>query len=446
MPLDREHPARSRSASKSVIVPPVAALDFGSELAFQALIVRFRTVPCRALWQNRCMTRRIRTLLGVAALLTLLGGCYSHSFPERLQRFGAAGPDRANVFVDSNGTFYPRNWENHFQPGVSWSAHSLLREAQTNPALQAVLGPEQERQKAELQDVIGRAERIFIFIHGFNNNQRDAAEPFSMLEQRIVARPGDAIIRFHWDGLDDRVFGSPLLFWRNAAGNSQMAGTRALRPILQMTREDQEVILISHSRGASVILSALSNPRYDPDFARVTRAHPFFQGEDPIAPPELRRPHGTIDVVMLAPAIGRVDFAQADCTEDDATNGLCEFRAFPALNRLHYTVNPCDEVLDKMIGLSNRFNPTYLGLAWEGGEEVVKHYAPRIKRHRIVRPHTHAFARYTADPELLPMLARVDVPARPWLIPPPAKTCRRHQRELTAQAAAGMPELPLEDR
>ena len=95
--------------------------------------------------------------------------------------------------------------------------------------------------------------------------------PTACWRRRIAFEPGDALILFHWDGFDGRMIGAPIHFWQAASTNSQMAGTRGLRPVLDLIGPDQQAILISHSRGGTVDAERAFRSAL---FARLRRAHP----------------------------------------------------------------------------------------------------------------------------------------------------------------------------
>ena len=185
------------------------------------------------------------------------------------------------------------------------------------------------------------------------------------MAERIAFQPGDALILFHWDGFDARVPGRAIAVWSDAAPNGEMAGTQALRRILALTSPDQQIYLISHSRGASVILSAVSDPPVSARFRQRTEALPFAAAAHLLDPPALPEGPRNLHAIMLAPAIGRIDFLRPECVGPASShrhNACDQVRAFPRLASLDYTVNPCDAVLDKFIGLARRFNPTDFGL------------------------------------------------------------------------------------
>lgn len=74
---------------------------------------------------------------------------------------------------------------------------------------------------------------------------------------------------------------------------------------------------MSYSRGASVVLSALSYPAYDPDFREATTRLSYLEpsGSAYFTPAPLG-PGGPIRVMMLAPAIGAPDFRAPDKVDD----------------------------------------------------------------------------------------------------------------------------------
>lgn len=368
----------------------------------------------------------------VAAAL-LLAGCYVRNLPladQPLPLVEAEIPT-ARVIVDAEGSFFPERWRpSRLGPGEVWHAGTLLAEAERRPGLRALLASERRRQLAMLRTFLAGKRRVFIFIHGFDNNQRDTELPYGMLAARIAFEPGDALILFHWDGFDGRMIGAPIHFWQAASTNSQMAGTRGLRPVLDLIGPDQQAILISHSRGGTVALSALSDPRYSRGFVARTRRLPYAASEHLLDPPPLRPGARNIHAVMLGPAMGRIDFVVADCppgTERTGRRRCNEVRAFPRLASLDYTLNPCDEVLNKYVGLSRTFNPTDFGLIADVGRRLAPDLTAQgiaLRAHRVV-PHGHIFPLYAADPILIEMMAALGVAARPSPTPPPTRTCHR---------------------
>jgi len=336
----------------------------------------------------------------LAAAGLFLAGCYTRNMPvpDQALPLVEAEPPTARVFVDAEGTLFPERWRpSRLGPLNVWNAGTLLGEAERRPGLRALLAS----------------------------------------ARRIAFEPGDALILFHWDGFDGRLPGAQLHFWQAASTNSQMAGTRGLRPILDLIGPGQQAVLISHSRGGTVILSALSNPRYSRGFVSRTGRLPYGRAERLLDPPPLLPGPRNIHAVMMGPAMGRLDFVLADCPPGANRSGRgarrrCdEVRAFPRLASLDYTVNPCDEVLNKYVGLSGTFNPTDFGLIASVGRRLEPELAAQgvaMRAHRVV-PHDHIFPLYAADPIFTAMMAGLGVTASLWPTPPPTKTCRRARQD-----------------
>lgn len=311
------------------------------------------------------------------ALAVLLGGCWAHSYPIS-ERFltpadlDPAAARRAELFVDMNGTFYPDGWRS-YADGGKLKADSLLNQAVRKPGLDALIAREEARQLADVEAFARGKKRIFVLIHGFNSEIGDSEPPFDTIEAQLDLGPEDGVIRFNWDGLTGKLLGAGRI-WFHATATSQLAGSRGLRRVLARI-QGKEIFLISHSRGASVILSALGNPVYHPDFVGKTRQvaagwHGDYSAL--LTPPPLPDRHNHIHALMLAPAIGRIDFCdQSQQAAIDRKRPCGKLRDLgPQLASLRYTVNRGDPVLDKFIGLSGKLNPTDLGLKAEVGEAI----------------------------------------------------------------------------
>ena len=375
--------------------------------------------------------------LALIALLSL-SGCYTHNFPHDFTFAHTYHlPEKAHVYVDMNGTLYPKGWNAFVRPGKAWKAKSLLGEADVrakagDAAFGTLVISDQQRQLAELATYLDGKSRVFIFIHGVNNSQSESDEAYRVMEQSIVFQPNDALIEFHWDGYvaDSGISGiAAFRFWFLAVSNSQLAGSRGLRPVLNLLH-DQHAILISHSRGASVILSALANPPYDAGF-RKDKVRLGYLGDRPLEPPPLAERSNVISVAMLAPAIGEVDFRAKACEAlADLKNAkpCTVWRHFSRqLKSIRYTVNPCDSVLNKFIGLGASLNPTNLGLDTKIGDAVEEHY-PRMTSYTLAKTHGHRFVYYAADPEFRTMLEADGVKTRlPNALPAPEVSCRAHR-------------------
>jgi hypothetical protein len=370
------------------------------------------------------------------AFCCLITGCsFRHSFPAD-PTFAPMPPppvNRMRVFVDMEGTFYPDGWRDFIDPEKSWDADSLNAEARRRAEegdyrLRDRLAAEEKRLLGDVASVIRGKPRVFVLIHGFNNDQAEAMAGYDSITDRIAFQPDDGMIEFFWDGYVACDFFSPAYFWFKATNSSQRAGAEGLRKILALLQPGQRAILISHSRGASVALSAFSNPARTASFKEeILRSNPSARnlaGDLIFSPPPLRLQAQQIDLIMLAPAIGEVDFWHESCTAPEPGRAVqsCDrpYRKFPPeLKSIGYTVNRGDKVLKKFVGLSGYFKPTDLGYKPQLGEKLNKHYG-YFFGYLSEPPHGHHFTCYTTRPNFRAMLNFIEIPTQE---PPPPPPC-----------------------
>jgi hypothetical protein len=330
------------------------------------------------------------------AAALLLSGCYRNNLPIS-ELFGPL-PDvpTARLFVDADGRIYPNNWKAALPPATLRHAHAIDRLPLT-PRQKAGYDAEARRQLDGIAAQMRGKHRIFILVHGFNSSEYEAAPSYDAIVARIGATREDFVILFYWDGTVQAGPGGQLTGWFSAAGNSQMAGMLGLRRVLDLAH-DQDVFLISHSRGASVILSALATPSFTPKFR--TRAEKLLG--DFTRTPALAENGNRIRAIMLAPAIGAPDFRAADCNGEKHCPRLRIFSG--QLKSIRYTINPNDTVLKKgFAGFASRFNPTDLGYDPRVGERLKATY-PCLTGVTVRETHGHHFIDYVRDTEFATML------------------------------------------
>lgn len=339
----------------------------------------------------------------------LLAGCYHyHSVPADPAYDHSANviPEAIRLFSDRHGTIYPAEWKQLVDMPAFEKKPSLRIGAKAAGKL-PMLEEAERRILQEVREMAARKERVFILVHGFNDPAASAAEAYKVVEGSVVFKSTDGIIQFYWDGL---VAGpaAPQRIWFEAAGTSQIAGSRALRAVLNEI-SGKQVVIVSFSRGASVVLSALSDPPFDP--ARLSQE----RDEGALQDAPLRKDDDTIDVVLLAPAIGRVDFETALRTSGDAT-----FRDLPGVRSLHHTVNEDDDALKKGLGLPRiaaGFNPTDLGWRPDLSRQLAGRY-PFLKAH-CMRGINHNYPKYAAHPVFRQMLREIPgMVVTPETLPP----------------------------
>lgn len=356
-----------------------------------------------------------------ALVLAGLSACSMHNFPT-IDRFTGSAPESplpvrtAQVFVDPNGSFYPSGWRGYFRPERPWKAASLLNQTHAGDPFRTLIEKDEPRQLAELRQLGAGARRVFVLVHGYNNSMKEAREAYQAIEAKLDIGPEDRVVRFYWDGLIGHGVGAGEI-WFKAVGYSQVAGVRGLRKVLEQF-PDQKLVVVTHSRGASVILSALGDPVYNPDFRQKTLGvaetwgdpYKAFLTEDP-----LPAKGGPIDVLMLAPAVDRVDFCDSSQQPLPSEQKFhCEkLRTFPARVRtMRYTLNTRDPVLNKGFGLAGSFNPTGLGVKDETGIELKKEL-PILDRYALTPGmRKHAFRKYVASATFEKMLADAGVAKR----------------------------------
>lgn len=352
-------------------------------------------------------------------LAVSLSACWGHSYPTSNsfirpveQRAGPA--ETVQVFTDANGTFYPSGWESQMGRPRNWRADSLLNESDDDPEFRKLIEEGEREQLAAFADFAKVKQRIFILVHGYNNSMDKAEEAYRLIEPELDTRPDDGIIRFFWDGLTGTGIGGGKI-WFNASGYSQVAGSRGLRRILN-SFSGKQVYLIGHSRGTSVILSALGNPVYDPGFLADTRKVSGTWGPayaDLLRPSPLLNRGNEFHVIVMAPAVDRIDFC--DAGQQPASRGRYEcnvLRDFAQVKSFRYTVNARDPVLNKFVGLSGGFNPTGLGLSEDVGRRLGERY-DFMKAYRFERPmNFHIFTRYIEHPTFESMLRDAGISKR----------------------------------
>lgn len=362
---------------------------------------------------------RILWLLLAAFLLSGCGGGASlNNLPWSAYPTGYVDVPRLRIHVDQNGDFYPANWQvepgyDEVREGRSLAvAHRGLPAAERGRILAGYRADALEQVRSAVQ---GRS-RIFVLIHGFNAQPGSAGAGYAVIDRLIpFDRDRDLIIELYWDGFHNdgkRLNGARI--WFPSAATSQMAGSRALRPILAQMR-DAHVVLISHSRGASVSLSAFGNPSYTSEFRTLTRGAGL--PEDYLSPPEtdFSGANLRIDALMLAAAVGNPDFWSSSCTD---ARGCRDFRPLSGLNSIRYVRNPKDTVLPKRFipfipwSPACDFNATTLGYTEDCGSWVRDEYGSRLIAYPIAPMETHSFVCYAGHPVLRRMLGDIGVATR----------------------------------
>jgi Alpha/beta hydrolase of unknown function (DUF900) len=386
-------------------------------------------------------------MIGALVSALFLVGCWHNNFPtadnfirpapsdcRAGQLENCIGSNAVHLFADANGTFYPTGWIGRGDLAGLRSARSLLAAAPAGSEARAFVERAEEQQLREIAALGDGAERIFILVHGYNNTVAEADAAYRMIEARLNAGPNDRIIRFYWDGLTgtDRLGIGSGRIWLYATGNSKLVGARGLRRILNQF-QDKPIFLIGHSRGTSVILSALGNPLYAREFYAKTRrlarrrlgldSHAFMH------PAELEDRGNDIHVLVAAPAVGRIDFCDSAAQPENHRRYSCPDARLRPFDRqvksFRFTVNAGDPVLDKFIGLSNLLNPTGLGLDLRVAQDLCED-GYLLTRYGLPPDSMHGWTWYIAQPAFELMLRDAGIlrgDAAPGETPPPVRPC-----------------------
>lgn len=342
----------------------------------------------------------------LSLLPLLLASCAAvHNVPKTETPNAVSKPNKVYSFVDQNGNFYPDNWMTDYgkpPKNAKKSAFSLMKLA-TDSGKEIKLEASETSKISKVAESIANKDRVFIYVHGFNTSSDKANKSYNYINSLVnINSAKDATINFYWDGL---VAKSPFAagsIWFNASNNSQMAGEFGLRRLLSSLK-NKEIYIISHSRGASVVLSALSDPPFSKSEIKDRKdEHNVDIDEDS---KRLKENSNQIYCIMLAPAIGIKDFKSSDLSDGDDS-----FRTFtPQLKKIHITINNTDPTLKKFIGfLSDKLKPTDLGYKTDAFDELQKHY-DFLEKSDFTGQKSHDFDIYTHNPKFITILKEFNI-------------------------------------
>ena len=333
-------------------------------------------------------------------LIVLLGACAAtHNVPKSVNPNIKENPNIIYSFVDQNGNFYPNNWRKTYgspPQNAKRNEYSLMKIATEK-------GIENQLNKSEIQFLntvaqnIQTKKRVIIFVHGFNSTAKKSTQNYELARNIMNLNTStDEIIQFYWDGLSsESIFGGAKI-WFNATNFSQMAGEFGLRRILNVIKS-KEVFIISHSRGASVVLSALSTATLSESTKMETlEIHNVNVNEAKT----LKENNNKITCIMLAPAVGVPDFKFKNIETE-----LEEFCSFSAqVKKIHITINNTDPLLKKYIGaLSKTLKPTDLGFKEDAYTELCNHFT-LFEKTDFTGQKSHDFNDYIKNPKFKDIL------------------------------------------
>lgn len=329
-------------------------------------------------------------------VISFLTSCAAiHNVPTSQNPNNFIQPNTTSSFVDQNGNFYPDNWlKSYGKPpkNASRRDYSLMKIATENNFQNQLTSYEDLRLK-NIEKRVKNKKRVIIFVHGIDNDYLFSLKNYNKAKTYMnINSSNDEVINFYRDGLvNESLFGAAKV-WVSATTNSQMAGVFGLRRILNVIH-NKDVYLISHSRGASVVLSSLVNPSLrESEIKRAENAHhvDFTNAET------LLENNNKIYSIMLAPAIGKIDFT----LDND------QLKTFtPQLKRMHITINDTDYVLGKgKIGfLSRNLIATDFGYKKDLFDELSKNYT-FLEETDFSGQDSHEFREYITNPKFITIL------------------------------------------
>ena len=263
--------------------------------------------------------RKLLARTAAAGLVALLSGCagYHSMPPQNYSAVAAANPRLIKLVFDQNGNLYPQSPNSagiplpeqapnrnaafdlatHYSAnGVAYDHHATLRAA-----------------AADIQKALAAAPgaRLVFIIKGFNNSYQENDDEYAWVRQRIFDyNPSGnfVFVQVYWDALfkGKRSAPAPLAYFGESMTYSNMAGMCGLRPLLELLPDGTRTTFLTHSRGAAVALSAISDPLFDRERVKVACTLP------PLRSGKL----GDAALVAFAPAIGDGHMREEDGSID----------------------------------------------------------------------------------------------------------------------------------
>lgn len=321
----------------------------------------------------------------------------SHNVPTSQVPNNFINPNITSAYVDQNGNFFPNQWKTKFgnpPQSATRKEYSLMKIA-TESGFEADLTKFENNQLKSFAARVKNKKRIIIFVHGINNDYMSSLTNYNKARSFMdLSSQKDEVVNFYWDGLKTSSLFGAAKVWISATTNSQLAGEFGLRRILNSVSK-KEIYIISHSRGASVVLSALKNPTLKSTEKRIAEKYHHL---DVVDNDDLKENNNKIYSIMLAPAIGNNDFM------DDDGN----FKVFsPQLQTIHSTINETDFVLGKgKTGIFSRsFTSTDFGFNPETQNKIAEHYN-FSEATNFTGQKSHDFKDYILNPKFIEILKK----------------------------------------
>lgn len=339
----------------------------------------------------------MKKILSYFILSIVITSCAAtHNAPKSVNPNVKENPNIFYSFVDQNGNFYPNNWKKTYgtpPPNAKKNEYSLMKIA-TKKGKEKELTLSEKDFLSNIEKSVVNKKRVILFIHGFNSSAKKSTENYELARSLMnINSKSDEIIQFYWDGLTSQYLLGGAKIWFNASNFSQMAGEFGLRRILNVIK-NKEIYIISHSRGASVVVSALGSPVI-PESRKVETLENHNVNID--ASTNLKENNNKITCIMLAPAIGVTDFYSENTEEE-----FCSFSN--QVQNIHITINNTDPLLKKYIApLSKTLKPTDLGFKEDAFNQLCTHYT-LFSKTDFTGQKSHDFNEYLINPQFKEIL------------------------------------------
>lgn len=284
-------------------------------------------------------------------LMLALSGCAGlHSMPPNGYS-NTADSSSLRVFFDQYGGLFPSSpkalmpKQKIFGSNYAFSIRTHMKNTE-----QPYTNESTEKQYIDLTNTISeklktKNSKLVFLVHGYNNSFDQASSSFEYVKSflKSSSKSNYVFVEVYWDGLLKGPFSSPfpLAYWFDSLTYSNIAGQVGLRKLINRLPIETDLTVVTHSRGAGVIFSAISNPLYDdhivvPDFEE-------FKGSN----------ISNLNIVSIAPAVGNGH------PTDDLSKVL------PEGAKIFIGFNESDPALQKSQGKikvgSNKFGDTSLG-------------------------------------------------------------------------------------
>lgn len=334
-------------------------------------------------------------LLIINTLMILSGCAAKHVIPPadyQTKKFNTDHYDSEvmehifRVAFDQHGSMYPQDSEHYLFTitphrikcrfvSCGWEIHSTSDPEGIQPSYDFIESHSEYKNAliTRLNSSMAQTKKLVVFIHGFNSDFDAASKNFGLIRDKIDMKD-ITILEVYWDGLDLPV---PLFPWAKALTYSNLAGQIGVRGLLNgIDVQDSELAFVTHSRGAGVAISAISDPIYDDDICapQETGTYDYRQLCGNHLPPEVfvgdtfprfesfdSAKFDNINLVFFAPAIGGGHF----WTEMN--------RYLPGTVNVNFFVaaNEGDYANGKVIGKPNFYGDTSLGADKEEIEKYI---------------------------------------------------------------------------